>query len=269
MDSAFAKYARARKHFDELRASVDEYRSAGLKKELSFRVEYPYGDSDPRAVLTMRLELRAPSEWSLIMGDVLTNLRASLDHAVYGHATSRKKLNVKQRGNLYHPIVQTRAKWDGTSANPGPGEKLKDLVAPDVLALIERAQPFNDQEDPAGNGLAILSALVNRDKHRAVLEIPINVAALALGKTNLEIIKDGKLKTLPGGVVEKVIIVRRAIRPPRAAPSHRLGLLETSAEFLEEIELPNTDRRTAFLAVMEKLVESGGKYLDELKSVGC
>jgi hypothetical protein len=85
VDSALAKYARAQKHLAELRAAIDEAHAADLSNELSYRVDYPYGDDDPRAVVTLRLELRSPTEWSLIMGDILTNLRAALDHVVYGH----------------------------------------------------------------------------------------------------------------------------------------------------------------------------------------
>lgn len=55
--------------------------------------------------MILRLELRAPAEWSLIIGDILTNLRASLDHAVYGQATSRRKLNSKERASLNHPML--------------------------------------------------------------------------------------------------------------------------------------------------------------------
>lgn len=280
MDSALAKYARAQKHLDELRASVDEYRAADLRDEVSPRVTYPYGDSDPRAVMILRLELKAPTEWSLIIGDILTNLRASLDHAVFGHATSRKQLNSKQRKNLYHPMLTIQSEWLGTPestdatgnvvpAKPGPGAKLKDLVAPDVLAVIEKNQPYNADGDPAWHGLAILSGLVNRDKHRAVHEIPVNIADIVLGKTNLEIMAEGDLKILPDGTAEKEITFRRSQRPAGAAPSYRLGTFAASTEFLEEIEIPNTGARRSAIVVMEELVKQAGQYLDELKTAGC
>ncbi|MCT7362731.1 hypothetical protein A7G45_07960 [Mycolicibacterium llatzerense] len=51
-----------------------------MSNELSYVVTYPFGDADERAVLTLRVSLRAPSEWNLIMGDILTNLRAAHDH---------------------------------------------------------------------------------------------------------------------------------------------------------------------------------------------
>lgn len=144
MESAYAKYARAQKHLAELRASVEKVRASDLSDELTFQVSYPYGDDDPRAVVTMRLTLRSPSEWSLVMGDILTNLRAALDHAVYGHGISRKTLNSKERKSLYHPMLAVRAEWDGTPettssdgtvtpAKAGARDKLKDLVDPAVL----------------------------------------------------------------------------------------------------------------------------------------
>jgi hypothetical protein len=281
VDSALAKYARAQKHLAELRSAVDEARATDLSDELSFQVTYPYGDADPRAVVTMRLELRSPSEWSLIMGDILTNLRAALDHAVYGHATSRKALNSKQRKHLYHPMLIVRAEWDGTpettaqdgtvvEAKPGVRDNLQDLVAPDVLEVIEKNQPFNAKDDPRWHGLAVLSGLVNRDKHRAVLEIPINVAELAMGETNLEIVSEGELRSLPDGAVEKEITVRRAQRRPGAATGHTIGLIKLSTAFLEEIEIPNTGgERRSFISVMEKLVDATATYLNELEAAGC
>jgi hypothetical protein len=280
VDSAYAKHARAEAHLSALRGAVEEAHAADLSRELTFRVTYPYGDDDERAILTLRLELRSPSEWSLMIGDVLTNLRASLDHAVFGHATSRAALNAKQRSNLYHPILQTRAEWDGlpqttaadgtvTEARAGVREKLQDLVEPSVLAVIEQHQPFNASGDVAWHGLTILSGLVNRDKHRSVLDLPVNIAELAMGDSNVDIMSEGDLSVVSDGVVEKEITVRRAVRRGGRAAGYTLGLIQANTAFLEEIEIPNTGERRSFITVMEKLVEQNGGYLDELKSAGC
>ena len=217
----------------------------------------------------------------MIMGDILTNLRAALDHAVYGHATARAQLNSKQRKKLYHPMCIDAHEWHGTpevvgadgsvkEAKSGALDDLQGLVEPAVLAVIESNQPFNSSNGPASwHGLAILSGLVNRDKHRAVLEVPINVAELAFGKSNVAIVDQEAPKFLDGGVVEKTITVRRAERPDGADPSHRLGLFEANTAFLEEIDIPNTGERRAFLTVMETLVDKTAEYLDELKAAGC
>jgi hypothetical protein len=281
VDSALAKYARAQKHLAELRAAVDDAHAADLSDELSYKATYPHGDDDPRAVVTLRLELRSPTEWSLIIGDILTNLRAALDHAVYGHATGRQTLNAKQRKDLYHPMLTVRKEWDGTPATTAPdgtiteamlgvGDKLRDLVAPDVLRVIEKNQPFNADGDPFWHGLAVLGGLVNRDKHRAVLDLPVNIAELAMGDSNLEVISEGALKSLPDGSVEKEITFRRAPRPTDAAPGYTLGLISASAAFLEQIEIPNTGgERRYCVSIMEKLVDATATYLNELEAAGC
>lgn len=281
MNSAFAKLERAKKHLAELRSSVDEFRAADLSNELSYEVAYPFGDADPRAVVTLRLELRAPSEWSLIMGDILTNLRAALDHAVYEHATSRQSLNSGQRKRLYHPMSITSSDWestpeitqdDGTTkpARAGIRESLQELIAPDVLAVIEKHQPFNSEKGPPQwHSLAILSGLVNRDKHRAVLEVPINIAEFAINSASFEIVSEGDLKELPDGAVEKVITVRRAMAPADAVLRDTAGQMESTAAYLEQIEIPNTNERRACIGVMEEIVASTETYLDELKVAGC
>lgn len=139
-----------------------------------------------------------------------------------------------------------------------------------ISAVIERNQPFNAHEDPIWHGLAILSGLVNRDKHRAVLDIPVNIADLAMGESNVEIMSEGELRPLADGSAEKEIIIRRALRPEGAAPRYTLGLFSATTSFLEQIEIPNTDgERRSFLTVMEILVEKTGEYLDELKAAGC
>jgi len=281
VESALAKLRRAQSHLADLRASVDRYRAAGLDNELTHRMMYPYGDRDPRAVVILRLELRAPSEWSPIMGDILTNLRAALDHAIYAHGVGRKKLNSGQRKNLYHPINLVSAEWDsvpagisrdgiGQPAKIGVREKLRDLLAPAVLDVIERNQPFNDPDGPHRHGLAILSALVNQDKHRALLNIPIKIGGLVFGDGNIEIMSEGKLRFLSSDTVEKHITIRRRVSPPGTPIGYKLGLFHTSAQFLEQIELPNTGgQRLPFIGLMEKLVTMVERYLNELKSAGC
>ncbi|WP_020102431.1 hypothetical protein [Mycobacterium sp. 360MFTsu5.1] len=280
MESAYAKYERAQVQLDELRASVDRFRGADLDNELSFRMSYPFGDRDPRGILTLRVQMRAPSEWSLIIGDILTNLRAALDHAVYGHAMSRQTLNSERRKNLYHPMSTSSAEWESTPETTTPDgnvkpsrkgirEVLQDLLAPAVLDVIEKNQPFNGTEAPGWHGLSVLSGLANRDKHRAVLDIPINIAGLALGDNNLDITAEGEIRVLPGGIIEKDITIRRRMTPPGQPLRHRIGSIWASAAFLEEIEIPNTGERRPCLDIMEKLVTQAGQYLEELKRAGC
>lgn len=268
MDSAYAKHGRAQKHLAELQASVESYRAGDLSNELSYVVTYPFGDADERAVLTLRVSLRAPSEWNLIMGDILTNLRAAHDHAVYGHAMDRAAQNCvtptsSQRDSLYHPTAKSSAEWQNKRA------ALQALLDPAVLAVIEKNQPFNGNGDVNWHGLTILGVLVNRDKHKAVHEIPINVASLALGDNNLDIISEGTMTVLPDHSAEKEITIRRRQRRSDGETRHSMGTLALSTEFLEQIDIPNTGQRSSFIGVMEQLTAHTGGYLDELKAAGC
>jgi len=112
MDNAYAKLVRAQEHLAELQTAVNAHREQDLSDELSARADdHP---TDPAlANVTISLKLEAPLRWSLIMGDILTNLRAALDHAVYGHADRRQQLNSAQRKVLKYPIFTERHDWDG------------------------------------------------------------------------------------------------------------------------------------------------------------
>jgi hypothetical protein len=278
--SAYAKLDRAREHLVELQTAVDSFRDQDLSKELSATVADHPNDLS-LALLTIRIHLQAPMRWSLIMGDILTNLRAALDHAVYGHAAARQQLNSSQRRDLKYPIFTERHDWDGIpdSVNQdgtikkglkGAYNELKPLVAPDVLTLIKQAQPFEAQNDPPEwHALAIMNGLVNRDKHRAVHEIPINIADLAVTETELEVISQKPAQVLPDGSVETTAIVRRPLRPPGAEPSDVSVNFAAVTDFIEDIELPRVNARRPFLTVMEKLVTSVGDHLDGLKAAGC
>jgi hypothetical protein len=280
VDSAYAKLDRAREHLAELQTAVDAFREQDLSSLLSTSVEdHP---SDPSlAVVGIRMHMQAPMRWSLIIGDILTNLRAALDHAVYGHASARQQLNSSQRRDLKYPIFTERRDWDGIpdSVNQdgtirrglrGAYNELEPLLAPEVLTLIGQAQPFEAQIDPPEwHALAILNGLVNRDKHRAVHEIPINIANLAVTETELEIISQEPAQLLPDGSIEAKAVLRRPARPPGAEPRNIPVNFAGVTEFMEHIELPRVDARKPFLTVMEKLVDAVAGHLDELRAAGC
>lgn len=282
MDSAYAKLGRAQEHLGELKESVDTARAEDLSGGLSAVVnDHP---TDPSlALLTLTLQKQqAPEEWSLMMGDILTNLRAALDHAVYGHADRRQQLNSRQRKDLKYPIFTEEHDWigapeqfnpDGTVRKParvGARDELGPLVDPAVLAVIETSQPFNAQNGPpTWHGLALLSGLVNRDKHRAVHEVPINIADLMLDGADVDVVSSDPAQTLPDGAIRITAVVRRPRRAGGAEPKDVLVNFRAVAAYIEEIELPRVNDHRPFLTVMEALVKMVGDLLDELKAAGC
>lgn len=215
------------------------------------------------------------------MGDILTNLRAALDHAVYGHAAARQQLSSSQRKDLKYPIFTERHDWDGMPDSvradgtikkglKGAYEELRPLIAPDVLSRIKTSQPFEAQKvPPEWHALAVMNGLVNRDKHRAINDVPINLAQLAITGGELEVVSQSDATVQSDGTVVTTAIVRRPNRPEGAEPRDVRMNFEAVAGFMEEVELPRANARRPFLQVMEQLVNAVGEHLDELKAAGC
>jgi hypothetical protein len=100
-----------------------------------------------------------PVDWSLDAGDILEDLRASLDHAVV--ATAPPSLAENERRLLAFPIAKdsvVQARW---------AKSLRPL-SQDVQDAIWAAQPFRST-DPATHPLVVLDELVRAHKHREPL----------------------------------------------------------------------------------------------------
>ena len=83
--SARKKLERALFHAEALRMAVDAFR---IEEPYEFDIKSlgnPQGESDIRINVTVSQAPPVPDSWPLITGDILTNVRASLDHAIYPH----------------------------------------------------------------------------------------------------------------------------------------------------------------------------------------
>lgn len=103
-------------------------------------------------------------EWGLIAGEIIHNIRSSLDNLVYALArTHRDPPNKPQR--LAFPIYQDKAEFKKN------GRRNIDQLPSAAADLIEKIQPFNRDGSPALNipdrdPLVLLNNLSNADKHR-------------------------------------------------------------------------------------------------------
>ncbi len=82
--SARRKIARGKKHLDELKDAVKAFFVPGLYEKFS----EPHPNNPGDVIYKVRLSRRLPDDFSEVAGDVLTNLRASLDHAVHAVAVA-------------------------------------------------------------------------------------------------------------------------------------------------------------------------------------
>ncbi len=84
-------------HAVEGPASPDEFelgdsRVPGGRDPLDFTYRQRRDPQDDTRLIVeclARVKEELPTEWGLLVGDILTNLRAALDHALFGHITAR------------------------------------------------------------------------------------------------------------------------------------------------------------------------------------
>lgn len=108
--------------------------------------------------------------WSVIIGDLLTNLRAALDHLAY-------QLVILDEGKphdhkTHFPILASV--YDGQGAERSP-VIYPGIQRPDIQALIEEVQPYKRGEGNSAkqHQLWALNKLVNVDKHRLLLVVQV------------------------------------------------------------------------------------------------
>ena len=166
-DSARAKIERARKQMDALQAVFEGFYKS---KPYSIRQEL-----DPQAG-EKRLVFHAdplPLEWSVIIGEIVHNLRSALDHSIYeltrieaGHPLDRTEFPVFEDEMKYF-AVDRRGK-------PAPKSglfKIRGIKDERRRAVIKGLQPFEFKKTHPSDQLPII-ALVHElnivDKHRTL-----------------------------------------------------------------------------------------------------
>lgn len=160
--SAEAKFRNGSEHLVPLRSEV-----VGWLEDEAGTVSSEKNADATEHSLVMTLRTIPPLiHWSLMVGDVLHNLRASLDHAVYALAVARHGSSPPPyAGELAFPIADTDDKFDEAIAR----HRLGDLGDDDAIrTAIQGLQPYRRTEPPDLSLLTILRELENRDKDKLV-----------------------------------------------------------------------------------------------------
>ena len=154
---AFLKLARADEHLDTLYAEIEAWSASHPYRII--RESKP--DSDLLVVYAEPLS-QPPLKLSLILGDVLQNLRACLDYIA---------LDLNERGlgaplaegaehASHFPICRSEKLFAEACRSIIPH------VAPGPRTVIKRVQPYHRGEDWTSDYLAIVQRLSDFDKHR-------------------------------------------------------------------------------------------------------
>jgi hypothetical protein len=153
------KLARAGRHLDALRAKVEAFRA---REPIGFRHTTEPGDDGSEVhQLWAQVREQPPVEWSVIIGDVLHNLRSALDHAVWAMADPADRYDRAQ-----FPIYSSEEDYRRNA------DTLLRGVSPRRRELIEGEQPFRwPEESRHFHHLAALRQMSNDDKHRILRPI--------------------------------------------------------------------------------------------------
>lgn len=205
------KFHRAHEHLEELGTRIEEW-----KKGAGATV---FGEADPEdlrfQIFSFQNEPIPAETLSPVIGDVVHNLRASLDHLCFELATAYTgPLSKKQLDKARFPIHRTEGEFRAATA-----EMLR-LVGSEAGAIIQRLQPYYTRPDkgPEWDLLWQLEALVLADRREA-----LRVVNSVVGRWSLEAIVPMDFD--PAGTW-----FRTGVPPKRRAPIARLPLLPEGTE---------------------------------------
>lgn len=173
--SHWGKLSRAHEHLEIIRLTIERF----LQMK-PYRLVCEYKPQPPFRVgsrIECSIMVNAPADPPLtlppLIGDCLTNLRASLDHLVYDIAHRHTNGNLTSTDKIQFPIYKDSSRFSSFE-----GKCTSDLP-PEVFRLIEKLQPYQGCNDPqflerdlGKNWLWVLNLLVNADKHRTFVTVP-------------------------------------------------------------------------------------------------
>lgn len=163
LTSARIKFARAIEHLEGLQLEFQRFYDS---KPYRFTNECNFQTGEKMLIY---YPVTIPSNWVAVIGDIFSNLRASLDHAIY-------ELTVWEQGsplpNTEFPIFEDKTLFSKLQKNGQPDRrsglyKMRGL-SPKTQAIIEARQPYNIRKPDYAALLSILHEMNNVDKHREV-----------------------------------------------------------------------------------------------------
>lgn len=146
----------------EIRAFLDKDDPRPYDVEVKF-------DSDT-GIVTISVKVVTPPNpmWSIRIGEILHNLRSSLDHLAFElYVLSNRKQTPKREEKIQFPIY-----WDAKGFDKRGREQYLKNIRSDAVDLIRAEQPFSVAEGGTGEGakspLWHLKELNEWDKHRTL-----------------------------------------------------------------------------------------------------
>jgi hypothetical protein len=144
--TAWLKWGRAIIHAEALKADIDSFRGdADANPVLAYRAEYHakrHGFSIVPAVVNMM-----PARWGLILGDIVSNYRAAIDHLAWaivrrGHRPP-STLTDRQQRRVCFPIYDSRTAFNNAVSVARAGDTNLPGAGRSDIAKIRAQQPYH------------------------------------------------------------------------------------------------------------------------------
>jgi hypothetical protein len=177
------KLARAEHHMKELELEVARY--VGRHPYKATRLDEGHPEAQPRRVIRvvetghwiLEITEQPPAAISIALGDVLTNLRASLDHIV-AHLASGREQN-------HFPLVVDSGEegWKRFA-------KMTKGMPAEAIAFLETLQPYNfppmsAEGTPQIHPIRELSRFVGSDKHDSLIDLKCSLRAYPVSRRQI------------------------------------------------------------------------------------
>jgi hypothetical protein len=170
MQSHSLKLEQAAAHLKQLELEIFAWFDKDKHRTLSI-------EPDPNVPLHQCLKISADdipvAPFSLIIGDVVQNIRSALDHVVYALANAyTETLSEKAARDSQFPIIGDEGQNGATGLGASNFQSIRQrrigCIDPKAQAIIERVQPYHRGAIFRGHYLWKLNELSNIDKHRSV-----------------------------------------------------------------------------------------------------
>ncbi len=158
LTSAHAKLDRAREHLRILDAETAAFYEGSPSEGQPYEIHSEFRPDSSEYVFVVKVLRPPPVLLSLLLGDFAHNLRASLDHLVYGLA----RLTGSSGATTQYPVCSTDV--DYMRKEP----TWLDGVVSEHRTLIQSTQPYHLGHRADEHFLSIIQWLDNTDKHRTL-----------------------------------------------------------------------------------------------------
>jgi hypothetical protein len=226
LSAAEAKLARAREHVQTLQGET----TAGVGEGHAYAVRF--SKVDPQSgwcEMTFVPQHGEKPRLSVILGDVVHNLRCALDYVITALVdASGAKLSSKHQFPIFLDARQYR-NHVGTADSPkGPLRRIKY-----GLTLIEQWQPYHNKPDPRTSPLWGIYRFSNADKHREPATFgAIPVGSFKIGYSGILVEQDVPDELPAWTPGEDLKVGRLRFDPPRAENLRAEGKIALDVRFV-------------------------------------